>query len=145
VCELTSKRQGQDRGQQRRRPSAAAQARSVGRWAGASNPSRTYGFEIGRDGAHLLLRKILNNSVHHLEQPALQAIPDVARETGSAIVVTGAVSRCAMQRTCIGNTAEGVVNDLTCDVLVLKPRGFKSALLRASLGVRLMAMAASIA
>jgi len=56
-----------------------------------------------------------------------------------------AVSRSAMLHTCIGNTAEGVVNDLTCDVLVVKPQGFKSAVLRASLGVRLMAMAASAA
>jgi universal stress protein E len=82
---------------------------------------------------------------HLIEQPALQAIPDLARETGSAIVVMGAVSRSAMQRTCIGNTAEGIINDLPCDVLVVKPRGFKSAVLRATLGVRLMAMAASIA
>jgi hypothetical protein len=50
-----------------------------------------------------------------------------------------------MLRACVGNTAEGVVNDVECDVLVVKPRGFKNAVLRASLGVRLMAMAAAVA
>jgi universal stress protein E len=93
----------------------------------------------------LHMTRIPHARCHLIEQPAPQAIAHVARETGSAIVVMGAVSRSGMLRACVGNTAEGVVNDVTCDVLVVKPRGFKSAVLRASLGVRLMARAAAVA
>ena len=77
---------------------------------------------------------------HLIEQSALQAIPAVARRIGSAIVVMGAISRSGLKRAFIGNTAERVLNDLTCDVLVVKPRGFKSPVPRASRGARLIAM-----
>lgn len=46
--------------------------------------------------------------------------------TGANIVVLGAVSRSALARVFIGNTAERVLERLKCDLLVVKPRGFKS-------------------
>ncbi|MBS0579281.1 MAG: universal stress protein [Proteobacteria bacterium] len=48
------------------------------------------------------------------------------RRTHAHLVVMGAVSRSAVSRLFIGNTAERVLDRLTCDVLVIKPRGFKS-------------------
>ena len=53
------------------------------------------------------------------------------RRSRTAIVVMGAVSRSAIARLFIGNTAERTLDRLTCDVLVVKPRGFKSGVERA--------------
>ena len=50
----------------------------------------------------------------------------VARRTRAGLIVMGAVSRSALKRFFIGNTAERVLDKLECDVLVVKPRGFKS-------------------
>lgn len=49
-----------------------------------------------------------------------------ARRIGADLVVMGAVSRSALARFFIGSAAERVLDHLTCDVLVVKPRGFKS-------------------
>jgi universal stress protein E len=54
-----------------------------------------------------------------------------ARRTGTAIVVMGAVSRSAIKRFFIGNAAERTLDRLNCDVLVVKPRGFRSGVERA--------------
>lgn len=64
------------------------------------------------------------------------AIPQVARDTGCAIVVMGAVSRSGLKRVFIGNTAERVLDDLPCDVLVVKPPAFKSRVAERSRGIR---------
>jgi len=49
-----------------------------------------------------------------------------ARRSGTAIVVMGAVSRSAIARLFIGNAAERTLDRLTCDVLIVKPRGFRT-------------------
>ena len=54
-----------------------------------------------------------------------------ARRSGAAIVVMGAVSRAALVRLFIGNAAERTLDRLTCDVLIVKPRGFRSDVQRA--------------
>lgn len=51
----------------------------------------------------------------------------LTRKIRTGLVVMGAVSRSALKRFFIGNTAERVLDKLDCDVLVVKPRGFKSA------------------
>lgn len=48
----------------------------------------------------------------------------VTRGTRAGLVVMGAVSRSILGRILIGNTAERVLDKLTCDVLILKPRDF---------------------
>ncbi|HXY98223.1 MAG TPA: universal stress protein [Steroidobacteraceae bacterium] len=53
-----------------------------------------------------------------------------ARDTRAGIVVMGAVSRSALKRLFIGNAAERVLDNLECDALIIKPRGFKSTLSR---------------
>lgn len=53
-----------------------------------------------------------------------------ARRSRTAVVVMGAVSRSAIKRFFIGNAAERTLDRLTCDVLVVKPRGFRSGVER---------------
>jgi universal stress protein E len=50
----------------------------------------------------------------------------VVRRTRAALVVMGAVSRSALQRMFIGSTAERVLDQMTCDLLVVKSRAFKT-------------------
>jgi universal stress protein E len=71
----------------------------------------------------------------------INVIPDVARRTRSAIVVMGAVSRSGLKSVFIGNTAERVLDDLECDLLVVKPAHVTSRLPRTARGARLAAPA----
>jgi len=64
------------------------------------------------------------------------AIPAAARKIHSSIVVIGAVSRSGLNRLFIGNTAEEVIDDLRCDLLVVKPARFSSRIARARRGVQ---------
>lgn len=52
--------------------------------------------------------------------PAIE-LPFLARSLKAGLVVMGAVSRSAIKRLFIGNTAERVLDSLTCDVLIVKP------------------------
>ncbi|HSD74273.1 MAG TPA: universal stress protein [Steroidobacteraceae bacterium] len=76
---------------------------------------------------------------HLIGRYPIDAIQDLARETRSAIVVMGAVSRSGLKRVFIGNTAERVLDQLACDVLVVKPPRFVSRVARTPRGVRLVA------
>jgi universal stress protein E len=49
-----------------------------------------------------------------------------AKKTRAGIVVMGAISRSALRRAFIGNTAEDVLDKLTSDVLVVKPKAFQT-------------------
>lgn len=73
---------------------------------------------------------------HLVLSEAAKGIRTVAKETGSAIVVMGAVSRSGLKRIFIGNTAERTLDALDCDVLVVKPTEFVSRLPRKSRGPR---------
>jgi universal stress protein E len=55
-----------------------------------------------------------------------EEIPDLAETIGAGVVVMGAVSRSGLKRLFIGSTAERAIDHLKCDVLVLKPEGFKT-------------------
>jgi universal stress protein E len=67
----------------------------------------------------------------------VDAITEAARKTHSAIVVMGALSRSGYKRLLIGNTAERILDELPCDLLVVKPANFRSRVPRVSRGVRL--------
>ncbi len=54
----------------------------------------------------------------------------VAKRIRAGLVVMGAVSRSGLRRIFIGNTAEKVLDEIACDVLVLKPRGFRTSVAR---------------
>jgi universal stress protein E len=53
------------------------------------------------------------------------ALPRLVKKHGASVVVMGAVSRSALASLFIGHTAERVIDALDCDVLIVKPRGFK--------------------
>ena len=80
-----------------------------------------------REFERLLDRADLSRRCGHLvEGDPEDVIPEVAADVGARIVVMGAVSRSGLKRLFIGNTAERVLGKLTCDVLVVKPREFRS-------------------
>ena len=58
------------------------------------------------------------------------ALVAAAAELKADLLVMGAVSRSGLSHFHIGNTAEAVIDAVTCDVLVVKPRQFKSAVAR---------------
>jgi universal stress protein E len=58
-------------------------------------------------------------------------LSSLARRTRTDLVVMGAVSRSALARLFIGSTAERVLDKLSCDVLIVKPRGFAAKVARA--------------
>lgn len=55
-------------------------------------------------------------------------IPAVAAKLNSELVVIGTVGRTGFSAALVGNTAEHVIDSLDCDVLALKPDGYKSPL-----------------
>lgn len=55
-----------------------------------------------------------------------RAIPAFSRAHGADVVVMGAVSRRGLQRAILGNTAERIIDSIRTDLLILKPRGFRS-------------------
>lgn len=73
---------------------------------------------------------------HLLLGAAADAIPRAARALRAGVVVMGAVSRSALKRVIIGNTAERILGDLPCDVLVVKPARFVTRVSRSRRGVR---------
>ncbi len=100
------------------------------------------GLEAKREASESFARELRNRKIgpsrqHLVERHAIEAIPRVARQTRAAIVVMGAVSRSGLRRAFIGNTAERVLDRLSCDVLAVRPPKFRSSVLRARRGVRL--------
>ncbi|HTY48863.1 MAG TPA: universal stress protein [Steroidobacteraceae bacterium] len=75
---------------------------------------------------------------HAVARHPIDAIADVAREIGSGIVALGSVSRSGVDRVFIGNTAEALIDSLKCDVLVVKPPGFRNKVMRTPRGARLV-------
>ncbi len=73
---------------------------------------------------------------HLVEGVAHDVIPAMARDLGAAIVVMGAISRSGLKRMLIGNTAERVLDELPCDLLIVKPASFKSPAQHKTRGAR---------
>lgn len=85
--------------------------------------------------------KIQKKHRHVVGRQPADAIVQAARELHSSIVVMGAISRSGLKRLFIGNTAERVLDLLSCDVLVVKPEHFASRVPRARRGARVVAIA----
>jgi universal stress protein E len=79
---------------------------------------------------------------HLIARHAVDAIPQLARELDCGIVVMGALSRSGLKRLFIGNTAERLLDDLACDLLIVKPPAFASRVARKSRGPHLQALTA---
>lgn len=80
--------------------------------------------------------RIPRNRRHLVRGAPSEAVPRIARTLRADIVVMGAISRSALKRIVIGNTAERVLGDLPCDVLVVKPKRFVTRVSRSRRGVR---------
>jgi universal stress protein E len=74
-----------------------------------------------------------------IEDDPVHALPQAARKVRADVVVMGAVSRSGIQRLFIGNTAEQVLQELNCDVLVVKPARFASKVGKEVRGMRVAA------
>jgi nucleotide-binding universal stress UspA family protein len=73
-----------------------------------------------------------------IAQPPSEAIGEAAVRVRSAIVVMGAVARSGLRRWVLGNTAEILLDHLTCDLLIVKPPRFKSGIALRPSGARLV-------
>ena len=93
----------------------------------------------GRRFDHALRKTNVPRTQRHLvAAPPQTAIEAAARQTRSAIVVMGAVSRSGLGRIFIGDTAERVLDKLSCDVLVVRPPRFATRVPPATRGVHLV-------
>ena len=88
--------------------------------------------------ARAVARKVPRARQHLVCDVPIDAIPQTARATDAALVVMGAISRSGFERLIVGNTAERVLNQLTCDVLVVKPPRFVTRVSRMGRGVRIV-------
>jgi universal stress protein E len=94
--------------------SLAALARQSKRTAAAGFSRELRAVKIARSRRYLIAGR------------AIDAISEAAKRSRSAIVVMGAVSRSGIKRLLIGNSAERILDELTCDILVLKPQSFRT-------------------
>jgi universal stress protein E len=81
---------------------------------------------------------------HLIARHAPDAIEEAAAETRSAVVVMGALARSGLKRLLIGNTAERVLDHLPCDLLVIKPDGFRGKVPRRLRGVRYVSLPSGV-
>ncbi|MFT4861157.1 MAG: universal stress protein E [Pseudohongiellaceae bacterium] len=58
---------------------------------------------------------------HCIDENIHLSLPRLTQESGVSIVVMGAISRSRLDRILIGNTAEKLLDELRCDVLIIKP------------------------
>ena len=101
--------------------------------AGVQAATSTY-HELEKQGRESLERLMMGAGVakercHLVDGSPVKAIPYFARALGAGLVVMGAVSRSGIRRIFIGNTAESILGELPCDVLVVKPKSFKKRVL----------------
>lgn len=85
------------------------------------------------------LGKLAPGRRHLVAQHAADAIPLVARTHGIGIVVMGLV-RTGFKGLLIGNTAERLLDDLACDLLIVKPPGFQTRVPAKSRGPELISV-----
>ncbi len=64
--------------------------------------------------------------IHHLRGKAEEQIPAFVEDQKIDILVMGTVARTGISGFMIGNTAENIVQKLSCSLMALKPQGFVS-------------------
>ncbi|MFQ5634300.1 MAG: universal stress protein [Gammaproteobacteria bacterium] len=70
--------------------------------------------------------QIPDERVHIYAGSAIDLLPQLATEISADLVVMGAVSRSRLEYAIVGSTAENVLDQLPCDALIVKPKGFIS-------------------
>jgi len=96
--------------------------------------------QSGQDRAALVARlarpaRIRPARIHLLEGSPDVLLPATARRLRAGAVVMGAMSRRGLQRFFVGNSAERLLDDFHCDVLVVKPPRFALHMPRARRGI----------
>ena len=66
------------------------------------------------------------SQVHLRQGLAEDVICDVAHEIDAQLVILGSVGRTGLSATLLGHTAEQVIDNINCNLLALKPKGFIS-------------------
>jgi universal stress protein E len=61
------------------------------------------------------------NPYHVIEGPAEIAIPKIAKKIDAQLLILGTVGRTGLSGAFIGNTAEHILANMSCDILTLKP------------------------
>lgn len=84
--------------------------------------------------------RIPRNHQHLIQGMPVEAIPRLARQLGSQLVVMGAISRSGLKRVLIGNTAERILNSLSADVLVVKPAEFRTRVAKRGRGMHFVGL-----
>ena len=69
---------------------------------------------------------ISKRNLHVVAGEPHEVLPQLVRQLHAQIVVMGAVSRSGLKRFFIGNTAERVIDELNCDLCVVKAPGFRT-------------------
>jgi universal stress protein E len=82
--------------------------------------------------------RIAKSHRYLIGSPPVEAIREAARKSRCAIVVMGAISRSGLKRLLIGNTAEQILDDLSCDLMIVKPRRFRNKVARVVRGARVV-------
>lgn len=96
--------------------------------------------EDRKDFSDFATEASISRARRHLFSGApVEVIPEAARTLRASVVVMGAVSRSGLKRMFIGNTAERVLNRLSCDVLVVKPSHFRKRVSAKPRGMRMIA------
>jgi universal stress protein E len=67
---------------------------------------------------------IPEDCMHLREGEPWQVIRDLSTDINADLVVLGTVQRSGLKRVMMGATAESILAELRCDILVLKPEGF---------------------
>jgi universal stress protein E len=83
--------------------------------------------QVAREFTRALRNTAIPPSRRHLQTGDVATeLAASARRLRATLVVLGAVSRSGLERLLIGNTAQRVLDELKCDVLIVKPRGPKT-------------------
>lgn len=70
------------------------------------------------------------DSVHVDAGSPRAVVVELTQKLGADVVVMGAVSRRGLKRLFLGNTAEDVLDKVSCDLLIVKPAGFETSVPR---------------
>lgn len=68
--------------------------------------------------------QLIERQDHMLDGSPRRAVPELARQLAADLVVMGSVARTGIKGLLVGNTAEAILAQLDCSVLVVKPPGF---------------------
>ena len=64
-------------------------------------------------------------AVHVVRGSVAESVPELARKLPAQILAMGIISRRWLERFAIGDTAETLIRDVPCDLLLIKPEGFR--------------------